>query len=261
MADPVGTNSLSPTGPLLASGPFTVGATSITVALPPGYKYYKFDVFDVALQTTADYVDWQWSSNNGATFDSGANYQTVINEFAQPGFIQVPGGAGQQAFFVKALAGHNNTGPVTFAGISAGDKVVSVTNLTTPGDATANFETTISTTGQILQNSTTNLSTSQFLFTVQTAPGNLVNSQQNFTQGSILFVRPGQTFSGSYTITPASNTKIFGVGNTQYANGYGQTQLISSQYQGTTTTCNAIKLISDGAELYAGGSWRLYGYI
>jgi|SRR6185312_898217 len=73
--------------------------------------------------------------------------------------------AGQPLVMAVAL-GHNGAGDVTLTGVKAGDKVASVANLTTPGDATSSFESTISADGKIHQSSATDLSAKELLFTV-----------------------------------------------------------------------------------------------
>jgi hypothetical protein len=67
---------------------------------------------------------------------------------------------------LNTSAATTSTGEVTTAGVLAGDAVDSVANLSTPADATANFEATISTSGFIQQISGTNLSASVFQFFV-----------------------------------------------------------------------------------------------
>lgn len=52
-------------------------------------------------------------------------------------------------YFTKAVTGLSAAGAVTLTGAAVGDTVVSVTNLTTPGDASSSFETTISVANQI----------------------------------------------------------------------------------------------------------------
>jgi hypothetical protein len=66
-----------------------------------------------------------------------------------------------------AHLGHNGAGAVAVAGAVVGDNVVSVTNLTTPGDATASFESTVTVAGQVQQTAATDLSAAQLLFSVQ----------------------------------------------------------------------------------------------
>jgi hypothetical protein len=58
-------------------------------------------------------------------------------------------------FIAKALASGSGAGALTLANAQPGDTVVSVTNLTTPGDVSASFEATISVAGQIQQLSST----------------------------------------------------------------------------------------------------------
>ena len=65
-------------------------------------------------------------------------------------------------FIVKTVAGSNGAGPVTVASAVAGDTVVNATDLSFPADASADFEATISVSGQIQQSSTSNLSAHQF---------------------------------------------------------------------------------------------------
>jgi hypothetical protein len=54
-------------------------------------------------------------------------------------------------YFVKAVTGVSPAGAVTLTGVQPGDSVVSVTDLSTPADASAKFETTISVANQIQQ--------------------------------------------------------------------------------------------------------------
>jgi hypothetical protein len=61
-------------------------------------------------------------------------------------------------------AGSNGAGAVTVAGAVVGDVVIMVTNLTTPGVASASFEATVSVAGQVQQTSASNLSGSTYQF-------------------------------------------------------------------------------------------------
>lgn len=67
------------------------------------------------------------------------------------------------------VTGLNGPGGITLSNVNtgdqaqAGDLVVSVLNLTSPADASASFETTISVTGQIQQTSSSNLSGNKYL--------------------------------------------------------------------------------------------------
>jgi len=64
----------------------------------------------------------------------------------------------------QALVGSNGAGSVTITGALVGDIVELVVNLTTPGDVTSSFESTISVAGQIQQTAATNLSGATCLF-------------------------------------------------------------------------------------------------
>jgi hypothetical protein len=69
---------------------------------------------------------------------------------------------------IKAVAaGSDGAGPVTVAGAVVGDNVEMVINLSSPADASADFESTVSVAGQVQQTSASNLSASTFLFLVQ----------------------------------------------------------------------------------------------
>src|SRR5579884_2631050 len=60
---------------------------------------------------------------------------------------------------IKAASlGHNGAGAVTVAGVLIGDAVEFVYNVTTPGDVTSSFESTVSVNGQVQQTSASNLS-------------------------------------------------------------------------------------------------------
>ena len=67
---------------------------------------------------------------------------------------------------VLAAAGSNGKGGVTIANAVVGDTVVNVTNLSTPGDASSSFESTVSVAGQVQQSSASNLSGNTYLFTL-----------------------------------------------------------------------------------------------
>lgn len=64
----------------------------------------------------------------------------------------------------KAVTGVSPAGAVTLTGARVGDTVVSATDLSTPGDASAKFETTISVNNQIQQ---VTASTDVFLITLR----------------------------------------------------------------------------------------------
>lgn len=66
--------------------------------------------------------------------------------------------------FGAVVAGSNGVGPVTVANAVKGDTVIWVHNMTTPADASASFEGTVSVTGQVLQTSASNLSGSTYQF-------------------------------------------------------------------------------------------------
>lgn len=66
----------------------------------------------------------------------------------------------------QAVVGSNGAGAVTLTGTLVGDTVELVVNLTTPGDVTSSFESTISVAGQIQQTAATNLSAATCLFFV-----------------------------------------------------------------------------------------------
>jgi hypothetical protein len=67
---------------------------------------------------------------------------------------------------VGVAAGNNGAGAITVAGTVPGDAVVLVTNLSTPANASASFEGTVSVAGQVQQTSASNLSGSTFQFLV-----------------------------------------------------------------------------------------------
>jgi len=68
-------------------------------------------------------------------------------------------------FIAKCVASLSAAGAVTLTGTQPGDTVVSVTNITTPGDVSSSFESTISVAGQIQQTAST--SSNQVLVIVQ----------------------------------------------------------------------------------------------
>jgi hypothetical protein len=69
---------------------------------------------------------------------------------------------------VKAVfTGLSAAGSIVFAGAVVGDSVEIVVGLSTPGDASASFETTISVAGHIQQTSASNLSAVTYLGFVQ----------------------------------------------------------------------------------------------
>lgn len=70
------------------------------------------------------------------------------------------------AFVVKTQVGLSAPGSLALSGVSVGDQVVAVTNLTTPGSATADFESTISVAGHIHQTAGGDLSAKELQFIV-----------------------------------------------------------------------------------------------
>jgi hypothetical protein len=70
------------------------------------------------------------------------------------------------AAFAQAKLGRNGAGSVTVAGAKVGDKVGSVTNLTTPGDLTSSFESVVTVAGAVQQTAATDLSAVACLFTL-----------------------------------------------------------------------------------------------
>jgi hypothetical protein len=75
--------------------------------------------------------------------------------------------ASTRSDIVLTHLGHNGAGAVAVAGTVVGDNVVNVTNLSTPGDVTASFESTVTVAGQVQQTAATDLSAAQLLFSVQ----------------------------------------------------------------------------------------------
>lgn len=71
-----------------------------------------------------------------------------------------------RAEIVVCQLGRNGAGTLALAGAVVGDNVVNVTNISTPGDVTASFESTITVAGQIQQSAATNLSAAQLIFSV-----------------------------------------------------------------------------------------------
>ena len=67
-----------------------------------------------------------------------------------------------------SFTGHNGAGACTAVGLKVGDKVASVTGLTTVGDGTAGFESVITVADQIQQSSATDLSAKNFAALVYT---------------------------------------------------------------------------------------------
>lgn len=96
--------------------------------------------------------------------------------------ITQPSGTAQAALSGSSIkqfvvTGHNGAGSVTLTGAPLGATVISVVNLTTPGDATSSFESTISVAGQIQQSSATDLSAKTLLVTIDNGSGKtLVNA-------------------------------------------------------------------------------------
>lgn len=73
---------------------------------------------------------------------------------------------GARSAVKTVVTGYNGAGTVTLAGVKVGDKVVAVINMTTPGDVTSSFESTISVDGQIQQTAATDLSAAKLLVEV-----------------------------------------------------------------------------------------------
>lgn len=69
----------------------------------------------------------------------------------------------KRAAIKTVVTGRNGAGAITLTGAKVGDKVSAMINMTTPGDAKANFEATITVDGQIQQSSASDLSTAKFL--------------------------------------------------------------------------------------------------
>lgn len=67
------------------------------------------------------------------------------------------------AFRMLTFTGRNLAGACTLTGAKVGDKVIGVANLTTPGNAAAKFEATITVANQIQQGAAENLSAAIFL--------------------------------------------------------------------------------------------------
>lgn len=67
---------------------------------------------------------------------------------------------------VKTVGGSNGVGAVAVSGLVVGDTVVNATDVTSPGDVSSSFETTVSVAGQIQQSSAANLSGHQIMFHV-----------------------------------------------------------------------------------------------
>jgi hypothetical protein len=74
--------------------------------------------------------------------------------------VVTAGGAvvGPSELLVVTQAGKNLSGSLTLAGAVVGDKVVSVTNLSVPGNGAANFESKITVAGHIQQSLNTDQS-------------------------------------------------------------------------------------------------------
>lgn len=67
---------------------------------------------------------------------------------------------------VGVAAGNNGAGAITVAGTVPGDVVMLVTNLSTPANASASFESVVSVAGQVQQTSASNLTGSTYQFLV-----------------------------------------------------------------------------------------------
>ena len=70
---------------------------------------------------------------------------------------------------ISQLAPGNSVGNVAFPAAVDGDVVLFALDLTTPANVTSNFESVISTAGQIRQTSATNLSTRNIFFQIAPA--------------------------------------------------------------------------------------------
>lgn len=115
----------------------------------------------MSLQSIADRVlVWLHGRRIGITGDgqSGVSSQLVLDG--------VPI-AGTRADIIVTQVGRNGAGTLALAGAVVGDNVLNVTNISTPGDVTASFESTITVAGQIQQTAATNLSAAQLLFSIQ----------------------------------------------------------------------------------------------
>ncbi len=65
-----------------------------------------------------------------------------------------------------AFVGHNGAGACTATGLSVGDTVIGIVNLTTPGTATSSFEAAVTVNNQIQQSSASNLSAANLVILV-----------------------------------------------------------------------------------------------
>lgn len=65
------------------------------------------------------------------------------------------------------FTGRNGAGAITISGLKVGDEVVSCVNLTDAADGAANFESVVSTAGQLAQSAATDLSAKKYALVVR----------------------------------------------------------------------------------------------
>lgn len=104
----------------------------------------------------------------GGTVEIAPDGLGVVLGNATTGKVTVNGALNlpSTAFIVKTELGNNGAGSLALTGTKVGDKVLNVTNITTPGDVTSSFESTITVAGHIQQSSATDLSAKQLLFVI-----------------------------------------------------------------------------------------------
>jgi phage terminase large subunit-like protein len=109
---------------------------------------------------------WAHGRRTGVKGDGGGPFASIKSLFVLDGVAVGSTRSGPNA--IKAVAaGSNGAGAITVAGAAVGDNVEIVVNLSTPADASASFESTVSVAGQVQQTSASNLSGSTYLFCVQ----------------------------------------------------------------------------------------------
>ena len=135
----------------------------------------------VALTASSVRAESTQLTNEGNGLHVGKSATQKLGFFGAAPVTQ-PTNAGQAAITAGAslkyiaFTGHSGAGACTATGLSVGDTIVGIVNITDGTTATANFEATVSVANQIQQSSATDLSAKKFAIIVDTGQGaNLAN--------------------------------------------------------------------------------------
>src|ERR1700690_47666 len=134
--------------------------TAVVAPAPPasgkGNVYVDSTSKNIAVKDDAGVIKHGVQTSAGAT----NKFVSAITDAGAVTLAPIPSGA----FLVVSQDGKNGAGALTLTGAVIGDKVLNVTNITSPGDVTSSFEATITVNGQIQQSAATDLSAKICLF-------------------------------------------------------------------------------------------------